>query len=385
MAVNWLTIGLAVGTGVGSIILSSMNLRNLYHKWNHLREDPYATTTEKAKVIFDGTISLLTMGVGTAMLVKTGYNIRCGRDLTNLQDHRARIESDNNTGIPDEAAEIFNSYAAKVENDPALVALTEKRLCERYVAFRAEENHLLLNKLETDLSQGSRILKGADVVITGLQAVNAGTNIAMQFVDPTLINPVALVTATSTTGHLVYACYTKAKSEGNLPLSNNEHWQSYGLSLACIFGGIALECVKLPAQANASSSHFKEDSTFRPYLLPRSSNDPLLKYSKIPTKYHDRMPFKSSLCCLTQLPVTRALFVLENGMHFIFEKDSLAQYIFYQRSSGQSLINPLTKHPFFLDQVYESAAWNDMVSTCLVRMQEDEIEELRKQLNAVSM
>ena len=55
-------VALGVASGVGSLVIGGMTVHKSYREWEEINEDPFASSWEKAWIIFKGVLVLISLG-----------------------------------------------------------------------------------------------------------------------------------------------------------------------------------------------------------------------------------------------------------------------------------------------------------------------------------
>lgn len=109
-----------------------------------------------------------------------------------------------------------------------------------------------------------------------------------------------------------------------------------------------------------------------PFKLPSSKDDPSVHYPKREEKYNHLEPFNQYRCGLTQIPITKALMIVNSSAIYMFERETLIIYIFAKKEVGQSLLIPGFSNPFTEANLYTDQTFDDQLAAKLFQLKEQE-------------
>lgn len=108
------------------------------------------------------------------------------------------------------------------------------------------------------------------------------------------------------------------------------------------------------------------------FQLPPSKEDPSVYYPKREAKYNHLEPFNQYRCGITQIPITKALMIVDKSALYLFEKETLIIYIFAQKEARQSLLIPGSSNSFTEANLYIDQTFDDELTSKLVQLKEQE-------------
>ncbi len=343
---------LSVVTSAATIGLTYFNLRRLYGKWSQLQDDPQASTAEKTQVIVDSAMNATALVGNVASLVSIGYEI-------GYQARKAEMD------------QIQKEWIAECKETSRNGVYCDHNWGGAQKAYLGIEKNLLnYQRANFVLTCSNTVLLASQV---GTHLMNHGVNEERIVLTKILLRGGSVVYASHLRANCGRSIETDKKNNLSVQLIN---LTMTGVDLKDEYDLFLKELEHVPMTIDRK--------VYTPYQLPASPNDESLKYSLIPDGFHDERFFERNICRFSQAPIAQPLFVIvDKNFPRIYEKQQLVKYMFMRKEEGRPYRIPETNQIFTENQVYECLALTVQFKDVLIQLQQEQLERLSAQLQAV--
>jgi hypothetical protein len=361
-------------SSAGTVVLGGFAVRSAFYDWQDLQmNNPQATTQEKAWIIMKGFLGMLQIGGGTSSLVAEGYK------MSHVENCKIREDIRERAAICEKA---FEEDLQKLCESNGIVPNAElfdhpkvKELIDKHMGEKTAE---ALDRLN-DSCRDVEIYQNLHKRLCGIEVAQLGIQMALEIKtpDPKLSLRARVTRVMLREGSLIYLSYARTKCDAHMDIDPFCQNGISSVDLLCKGYEVAQKKIEMGKEHRNKKINGK---LFTPYQIPESLDDSSLKYREIPARYHDLLPFSEDVCSITLTPIARALFIIQENIPIIYEKNSLVNAFFARRNQGFDLQNPAWGTKCKENEIYECISWNYQRAEDVERMMENEITSLTAQL-----
>jgi hypothetical protein len=322
------------------------HLNTVYENWTHFRNAK--ASTQKASAIFSGFVGCMDIITDVVFIKNRGFEGRYAYQTQLLQD-QFETEFVN-------SAKSFLTKALEVFENPDVPYIP--------VSFdQIERAQTALRKTVTDY-------QNLNAFFGRLQFIRIAFTVTQLFVKgKNSLSPEQLIDQMQK----LISFQTNAYCNSDLSISFAAKILLYPFNLASysitalVFGQGILQGIGWYSAPMQIGRFY-----LIPFQLPSSKEDPSVYYLKREEKYNHLEPFNQYRCGLTQIPITKALIIVDKSALYFFERATLIIYIFTQKEAGQSLLIPGSSNPFTQKNLYIDQTFDDELTSKLLQLKEQE-------------